>query len=524
MGKFQVQVYKCYHLTVRASSTVSSKEVDWVDAGQKFTSSKQANGWMYIDEKKGWSNGKYLKVIKNLGTPPKTTNKDKDDKDKKNKGKTTSAKDKQNQKDFNNAASGGAKGIDFDMNDSGLSPERTRRLKKEEDANFTVENGPKLQSIYRDEPFEFRDGQSVTNPPNATDDQTTTDQAARGASAFTASANSNLNNAKRTSGVTNFANDYTEFEKNLIKMKRAQGIIDHDEHTLNWHQYHSFNRFRIDFPDSVLARTTSHVFFTRPALNILTNDALKLRSTLAYDPFWTSIHATNPSALKALTSHWSGAHDFMPILSNYARTFEIPDEILKTAEHGESLLGHKMNYGLNNIESSTAGTFNVQYVEDPYYNIYTIHKAWVEYISQVSHGKITINPKHRYLKILDYASSAYYFLCAADGETILYWAKYFGVFPTSVPASGASWTKGTPSKIMQYDVNYAYSMKEEYYVSSLYEFNRLKNTQAGASGKFEYERSYVPESRFAPKAFAGVPFVQSIMEDGKRVYKLRYRK
>lgn len=77
MGKYEVQV-TASALNCRTGPSTSYKSIGILYKGAKYTSSKQSNGWYYIDSKKGWSSGvstKYLKVTKNLSetsSPPKS--------------------------------------------------------------------------------------------------------------------------------------------------------------------------------------------------------------------------------------------------------------------------------------------------------------------------------------------------------------------------------------------------------------------------------------------------------------------
>ncbi|WP_171567733.1 hypothetical protein, partial [Brevibacillus sp. MCWH] len=155
----------------------------------------------------------------------------------------------------------------------------------------------------------------------------------------------------------------------------------------------------------------------------------------------------------SLTDHFSNSHDFHPYLSNTANSFELSDEFIKTVEHGETLTGYKVQYGKNNIESNSSGSFSISYIDDAEFNIYKTHKAWIEYISRVYRGEVT--PKRDYIqkKILDYTVSVYYFICGPDGETILFWSKYFGVFPTNTPSSASSWSKGSSVKLPEFTIN-----------------------------------------------------------------------
>jgi hypothetical protein len=67
MGNYEVQVINVSTwLWVRTGPSTSYGTVNKLYNGNTVTSSKQSNGWYYIDSKGGWSSGQYLKVTKNL--------------------------------------------------------------------------------------------------------------------------------------------------------------------------------------------------------------------------------------------------------------------------------------------------------------------------------------------------------------------------------------------------------------------------------------------------------------------------
>lgn len=72
MGKYKVRV-TATALHVRTGTSTSYKIIGLIYKNQEFISSKQANGWYYIDAKGGWSSGKYLKVVQNLTPKSKAT-------------------------------------------------------------------------------------------------------------------------------------------------------------------------------------------------------------------------------------------------------------------------------------------------------------------------------------------------------------------------------------------------------------------------------------------------------------------
>lgn len=306
---------------------------------------------------------------------------------------------------------------------------------------------------------------------------------------------------------------------NIVK-KNANIYIEGDENIINSF-FTKFNRFDIDYPDLVLDKTFAFVFMTRPDLNILngSSKSAPLHPQVQNDPTCYYINNTRPEIITSLTKNHSSSHDFNVFLCNHASSFEVSDEFIKTGEMGETLTGHKIAYGKNNIESKTAGSFNIQYTDDKELNIYKMHKLWTDYISKVYRGEW--KPKREYItdKVLDYATSVYYILCAGDGETILFWSKYYGVFPTNTPSSTLSWSKGNSIKNPEYSITYQYSFKEDFNPLALAEFNM--NCK---DGSFVYKNIYEPILASTGRSFSGAPFIDTVNVNGEYRYKLRFRK
>lgn len=245
--------------------------------------------------------------------------------------------------------------------------------------------------------------------------------------------------------------------------------------------YNSFNRNKTAFPDKTLSKTFAYVFFTRPDLNILTRAEGSTNFTLndentGCDPKYKYLWKNNPWCLKSLVSAGNPYHKFMVLLSNEALSFEVGDIVLKTVEHGETYNGNKIIYGKSDQESNAAGEMSIRYVDTVNLDIFKLHLVWTDYINKVSRG--IFSPKEGYMKnrILDYAVSCYYFLCGADGSTILYWQKLTGVFPVNTSENAFSWDSGTLLAKPEINIKYMYSFKSSMDMFSLYEFNELASS------------------------------------------------
>ncbi|MCM1233304.1 MAG: hypothetical protein NC489_24565 [Ruminococcus flavefaciens] len=311
-------------------------------------------------------------------------------------------------------------------------------------------------------------------------------------------------------------------ENELMKARAAFGIPVHGNNEIaRAMKYYMYNRFKV--PDINLAhnKTVTHVFFTRPDLNILipgvnggANSQVKNHTEAAM------VWRRYPEIFKLLTdsSRCGDSDNFNMLLSNQVRSFDIRDEQLNTLESGKSWNEYSMIYG-DSYTGRTAGQFSCNFEETSDYSVINLIKLWITYIDNVARGAwspsynlngtgvSTSYPdySHVYTKTLDYAASAYVFKCGPDGEDVLYWSKYYGVFPISTGAGALSWDQeqsiGNGPKL---NIQFAYSFKKDMSPISLLEFNH----NARVSGTVTAEESFNPEYNHSSRPFVGTPFIQ----------------
>jgi hypothetical protein len=319
--------------------------------------------------------------------------------------------------------------------------------------------------------------------------------------------------------ITPGAMDYSFLKEAYNTIRMNHNVRGEIYTNIRLNQLDRFNRYKVPFSHGQLSKGIPYIFFVRPDINIL-NDSNELTQTVAPITFYSQMYKTDPEVFKSLTKNLSSDHSFHPYLSNAAMSFELSDELIKTEDSGETFTGYKMKYARSTVESNTAGTFSIQYVDDRDLNVYKTHKLWLEYMDNVYRGVIQPGRHSVLRKEVDYSTAVYYFLCGPDGETLLFWSKYFGVFPNNAPASSLSWAKGSSVKLPEFSINYSYSVKEDYKPIALMEFNEL------SKGSFEYRRTYEPSMAMVGRTMAGAPFIQtsSNPDTGRTVYKLRFRK
>lgn len=283
--------------------------------------------------------------------------------------------------------------------------------------------------------------------------------------------------------------------------------------------FNNFDRYYSIYSDLELSSLTQWVFFIRPECNILNEvNSHKVSDGCANDRFIVDMVKRHNTITQQLTNNFSTNHDFIPFLVGRTEGLPIPDFSIKNYTISQPYTNLLMPYGGNAWESKTGGTFDVVFREDNQLRVHKFFQLWTHYIDGVSRGEW--DPKDKYWRFnkLDYASSAYYFICAPDGESILWWSKYTGVFPTGVPNSDLSFNLRGSAET-RVSIPFVYFYHEVLNPDVICDFNR----NANVSGRVEYVPHYVDSLNTAGSAngVVGVPFVST--DNNGMTYKLRWK-
>lgn len=337
-----------------------------------------------------------------------------------------------------------------------------------------------------------------------------------------------LNNEPRRLAYSDYAELYARGKDgNRERIHQAIGLIDMNQQEYLDYSSKYYNRFKMPVPDAQLQRSFAHVFFVKPSCNINMNEGVaKSGDDMSLDQIFGYAWNHSPNIVKELSAGMSNSEtQFSFMLSNAAASFSLADEYIDYDSYGTSYTGYKISFGRHDAESKTAGDFTVTFQDDNNINIYRLIKLWVDYIAGTYRGMYAPKDSTIAENIMDYAGACYYILTAEDGETILFWSKYYGVFPTTVPSTQYSWSRGTLLASPEIDVKFAYSFKEDYKVSTIVEFNRNANVQDFAvnNNHVWYEKTFNPELGSVGKTWVGAPFIESEIRNGIQTFKLRFR-
>lgn len=290
---------------------------------------------------------------------------------------------------------------------------------------------------------------------------------------------------KTLEGLTEAQRDLLN-NSDIISTLASAGI--YDKRKMGW--LTKFARFKGADPYNTMTSTHEYLFFTKPDLHLMNTSTGMVADSLSYYPFFVeAVDRFKPICEQLQLSMCNNKNSiskskspFMTILSNTVRSsLELPDiESENDLETGANVYGTKITYRGNSYTSDQDCSFSLEFEDTKYLEVYMLFKIYDEYSKYKSLGLIDIDPSNtddnRWLgyalnKILHDQFSIYKIVTAEDGMTILYWAKYTGVFPTGVPRSALGDMNNDGQQVIT--VNFKAQFVRDMDPYTLTEFNRI---------------------------------------------------
>ena len=269
-------------------------------------------------------------------------------------------------------------------------------------------------------------------------------------------------------------------------LKHSKNLFDSEELNL----YDNTYRFGILNPSMALSGVREVLFFTKPDLSIMTrNDetgdvGTSLNPALASRTFWAEMFNINDiksgkpyirryDAIRMLQGSIDDWIDpFNHLLQNtVSSNLEIPGLSSEGIETTKNAYGVNITYRSSSEASNDSYDFSLEFKDTKWLDVYYFFKMYEEYETLKHHG--IVKPWGPYIssKILHDQFAIYKFLLDDDNETILYFAKFWGVYPKSLPRdtfSNASFDNG---------ITYSIEFKGQFFDDSdpaiLSEFNSI---------------------------------------------------
>ena len=261
--------------------------------------------------------------------------------------------------------------------------------------------------------------------------------------------------------------------------------------------YKSFNRYGwINLLDTdTVAR--EYLFFTKPDLYIYDGNTFNnatLNSTFRSNGFFIDVDQRNKDALTSLQysiKDRNGNKDpFIRILSNMVISkLDMPRISSETQQSTANVYGSIISYRSHSFKSDYGYDFSLTFRDSRYLDIYNMVKAYDEFMRHSKMGEIdygfdynskgsgdthnTAEIYKSYIKahIIPEQFSIYKFIVGSDGETIIFFAKYTGVYFVDVPRD--EFSEPDTSNGFKYSVSFHANFVRDMDPLIITEFNKL---------------------------------------------------
>lgn len=244
-------------------------------------------------------------------------------------------------------------------------------------------------------------------------------------------------------------------------------IFEPDKYATSFEKYNNIYGLEKEFFETGF----SYIFMTKPDINLEGSD----------DSFAKYLCNNFPIIKDSLNYSRDSSNKvpvFIPLITNsYASIGGIDDVSANQIEMNETYRGFKLILPAGDSGSYSAGTLNINFREQNPPLITYLHKAWYDYCKGVRRGDINPLLDAQTNRVVDYASSLYYFVTDPDGETLRFWAKYTGIIPISIPYSIFSSNPGQHD-VPQASITYIYSYRELFNLDIITDFNDTMSNSA----------------------------------------------
>lgn len=268
----------------------------------------------------------------------------------------------------------------------------------------------------------------------------------------------------------------------------ANRIFSKDD--IKW--YDKFSRYGYIDPYNTEGVCREFLFFTKPDLNLFSGTSFNssLNPTLASIPFFVDANKRNGEALRQLQYSVKDAsgvsNPFMYLLSNSVTSkLDLPGISAESRESTSNIMGTSIQYRGHSFKSDNGYDFSLSFTDTAYLEVYTLIKAYDEYMRLLKTGEISPIRKYILSRIISEQFSIYKFLIGSDGETILFYAKLTGCYFTDVPRSDFS-DPGNDG--FKFSASFHAQFVEDNNPMILEEFNRI--SPSGRSSSTSYAPVY----------------------------------
>ena len=260
----------------------------------------------------------------------------------------------------------------------------------------------------------------------------------------------------------------------LLKFVKANGLGLGAGRVTQSEKYTKFARYERLDPQNWMGMTREYVFFTKPDLQIFNGNVLN--PSIANNTLFREAYDRYHSVLESLSWSVNTHNPFVNLLSNYKRSnVDIPD--ISTAndyETSKNILGSSLFYRGTSYESDENHEFSIEFENTKYLEVYMWFRLFDEYERMKHYGLVDfVDDSYLDSKVIHDQMSMYKFIVGEDGESIVYFAKYFGVYPKMVPRNTFSDLPADGN--IKFTVQFKASFVEDMDPNIIEDFNEISN-------------------------------------------------
>ena len=272
--------------------------------------------------------------------------------------------------------------------------------------------------------------------------------------------------------------------------------------------FNTYNRTKTPIADIEWRKGFRHIFITRPECYLM-YDRDNLCEQAYYDEDFNSAFTRMPHIIKLL-SPWYVSGSFPQksifnsnwnfLMSNRVQGLSVaPTSLTINESVSKSSEGFTITPAMH-VESRQGSTIELQFRDTKYLEVYETARLWMlymykrkkgifappyngyervnGYIPNVGEGGLAFSGKgdakytryHPYDRALEYCASLYDIVTNETGTKILYWCKYYGIYPTNV-SPGLNNDNNAPITEMTTSITFKYHYRLENVNKTLVEFN-----------------------------------------------------
>ena len=272
--------------------------------------------------------------------------------------------------------------------------------------------------------------------------------------------------------------EFDESSSGLLKYVKANGLGIGAGRVTQKEKYEKFARYERLDPNNWMGFTKEFIFFTTPDLQLF--NGATLNPSIANNSLIVEASKRYNDVLQSL-SYSACGRPFVNLLSNYKRSnVDLPD--ITTAsdyETSKNILGSSIFYRGTSYESDENHEFSVEFEDTKYLEVYMWFRLFDEYERMKHYGLVDF-VDDRYLngKIIHDQMAMYKFIIGEDGESIIHYSKFIGVYPKNVPRSTFSDLPADGN--VKFTINFKAAYVEDMDPNIILDFNEIaKKIPAG---------------------------------------------